>query len=338
MDQLICSKCNTPNIEGADKCINCGFVFSNQKMKTVGKYLGDVAEYTSRNTILENDQLYSKPTIDEHPKIDEKLTHFEADPTLITFESKDENKSTARIQTELSTILTESEEMSETELLCSKCGYILSAASLICPSCGHNNKPVSKTVAMPIKEVHEQQPLVSQSIQPTEITSAHRLSSDHRDPAKTIAESSLEFGTQGTNTFDTNDTLVPNKTIREDNTSTYRTAYEKVIKKENLNKSPIRLEAVFLGQDSDQNMVVNIPLDSNKISINRASIDESDSTISAVEHASIYKEGDQWKIQNKASNKAVFVQVNNEANIQHGDIIMLGGDKFYVFIDEVDLK
>ncbi len=338
MDQLICSKCNTPNKEGVDKCINCGFVFSNQKMQTVGKYIGEIGESPLKNTLVEGDHFNSKPTVLEDSE--EMYIHFNADPISASFENNEDHEinSTERLQNVQVNNTLGSEQISDTESLCSKCGYILSAASLICPSCGHNNKPVSKTVAMPIKNVTEQAPIEQKESHHLEITSAHHISSRYGDIAKTVAESSLEYASQSALAVNPIDDFATKKTIREENDLYNANFSNSSIRNEQINKSPIRLEAVYLGQDADQNMVINIPIESKKIDINRSSVDESDSTISASEHACIYKEGDHWKIQNKASNKAVFVQVNDEVIIKNGDIIMLGGDKFYVFIDEIDQK
>jgi pSer/pThr/pTyr-binding forkhead associated (FHA) protein len=81
-------------------------------------------------------------------------------------------------------------------------------------------------------------------------------------------------------------------------------------------------------------MVINISEKTQNLHITRSLVDEGDSTISSGSHAYIYKEGNEWKIENKASNKAVFLQVNDISTLKNGDIIMMGGDKFYVFVDE----
>lgn len=394
MSALICNKCSTPNKEGADKCINCGFPFSNHKMSTVGKYLGefapkptvldavvsgafypksnlleeDLLHPSNKETIFENDPPVEPLAIDgnnnnfnkdhlqnhsiENPIHDEKLS--ENYPVEIENQTEPNDVAsvleTERIVQE--TTATPEKPAESNEPNCVKCGYILSDFSTICPKCGHNNVIVNATMRMPIKNIESNfVPNNNENniadFNPTHTTGAYPSVSKQKDPTKTIAEyqdkSSLtpkeELLLDRPNvTQRPEDTQSGNKTIRE-GYSYFGQEYvgENSSSIENNPpepKSPIRLEAIYLGQDSDQKMIINMPPYANLLNITRSLVDEGDSTISSGIHATIYKEGNEWKIENKASNKAVFVQVNDTTNIKDGDIIMMGGDKFYVFVDE----
>lgn len=352
MSTLICNKCSTSNKEGADKCATCGFPFSNNKMLTVGKYLGEfgpkptildavasgafyqkpafsdenTSNFASKETIYEND-LPSDPLA-----IDENIFFFNQDLLQnhhienqiheeklsenhpLEIENQTESNEVAPVlETERmvrETIATLNTPPEPDEHNCVKCGYILSDFSTVCPSCGHNNIIANATMRMPL---------------PTEATN---LAPDN--PEKTIAEPNV---TQRHEMAQSN-----NRTIREGYNEEGNDVEKNYTRSnhpsEPTTKSPVRLEAIYLGQDSDQKMIINMPPHANLLNITRSLVDEGDSTISSGIHATIYKEGDEWKIENKASNKAVFVQVNDTSTIKNGDIIMMGGDKFYIFVDE----
>lgn len=223
---------------------------------------------------------------------------------------------------------------------CNKCGYILSSFSTMCPNCGHENAKAKMTMRMP--DPGAQSTSVDQKHQtlsepkPIQTTGAYPLNATQRESAKTVLEHH-----KGQHFAVTNETNgIPNaqdsnQTIREGNENfVYHKASMLHTKHYKRAKSPIRLEAIYLGQDGNQNMVINISETTQNLHITRSLVDEGDSTISSGSHAHIYKEGNEWKIENKASNKAVFLQVNDISTLKNGDIIMLGGDKFYVFVDE----
>lgn len=383
MSTLICNKCNTSNKEGVDKCSTCGFPFSNNKMSTVGKYLGEFAPKPTILDAVSSGTFKHKPTLLDEDAFSQsnKETNIENDlpsaPLTMdqneVFYSQDlgqelpenrpieiENqifsnevtlvKETERIVQE--TIDTPEKPSESNEHNCVKCGYILSDFSTVCPSCGHNNIIANATMRMPLPS--ENASLASNHLEktiaepnPIHATSAYPSLSKQKDPSRTISEPDPKthltykeemplLNPNVTQRHEVNHSN--NKTIREgyydgendvENNSTQSNPPS-----EPTDKSPVRLEAIYLGQDSDQKMIINMPLQTNLLNITRSLVDEGDSTISSGIHATIYKEGDEWKIENKASNKAVFVQVNDTSSIKNGDIIMMGGDKFYVFVDE----
>ena len=394
MNALVCNKCSTTNKEGADKCSTCGFPFSNNKMTTVGKYLG---EFAPKPTILDSEvsgAFYQKPTFSEEAPFSQpnKETIFENNfsekPSGLnqnqdnlkefTAQNNDTNdvighdipESThSQMEEQIfphdvppasetegmnqETIASPADSSDINENICIKCDYILSDYSTICPSCGHNNVKASVTIQMPINDKSSDHiPNISDKTitepNPQHVTGAFPFVPKPKDPAKTISEhqdqdiiSTIEgspfdnpYVTQRHEKANSN-----NKTIREGYNSTDEDSYQEQIYNRHISseqgpKSSVRLEAIYLGQDSDQKMTINIPEQTGLINITRGVVDEGDSTISSGVHATIYKEGDEWKIENKASNKAVFIQVNEISPLKNGDIIMLGGDKFYVFVDE----
>lgn len=397
MSAFICNKCGTSNGEGTDKCSNCGFTFANQKMNTVGKYLGDIAP---KPTIVEkviSQAFYtkSKPTIIEPiasnevshtdyqskvlPILENPIPNPENNVSDLVNQSLNEVKSDLQDSTSLienhlvensvnensskeyitdekpigdhqsmetemistETIKTTINLEVESENNCHKCGYILSSYSSVCPNCGHENAKVKMTMRMPdpteISTPLDQKNQTISEPKSIQATGAYPLQSNQRESAKTVLEHhqgqyfTLPNETKGfPNAQGLNQTIREGSEIfinHEDNYTPTPTHIPEI-------KSPIRLEAIYLGQDGDQNMVINIPENTQNLHVNRSLIDDGDSTISSGSHAYIYKDGNEWKIENKASNKAVFLQVNNISTLKNGDIIMLGGDKFYVFIDE----
>lgn len=228
---------------------------------------------------------------------------------------------------------------------CKKCGYILSDFSSLCPNCGHNNVPVSVTVRMPDKTQ-----ILDTGIQQEDITREKEQNitgsyPDFRNKTEMYTpkgnfsgENNKTIAQKDEDNVTSNDKNV-NVTIRENfnNLNSYNDNFDipaSGVVESNEIKSKVRLEAIFLGQDSGQKMVVNIPDNDSGISLNREMIDDEDNTISGDQHALIFKDENSWKIKNMASNKAVFIQVNDTSTLKNGDIIMLGGDKFYLFLDE----
>lgn len=236
-------------------------------------------------------------------------------------------------------------QASEESGRCKKCGYILSDFSSLCPNCGHNNIPVSVTVRMPEKtqimdkenEFHEQGEELGQNI--TGSYPDMRNKTEKYDPKRNLSGETNKTIAQQEHGTESSLNTGSNATMREEisDQAVYDGVYDKpAMNMDEVNepKSKTRLEAIYLGQDSDQKMLINIPEDATSLNVNRTMIDPGDSTISSEDHAIIYKEGNSWKIKNKASNKAVFIQVNEVSTLKDGDIIMLGGDKFYLFRDD----
>ena len=390
MSVLICNKCSTSNKEGADKCATCGFPFSNNKMNTVGKYLG---EFAPKPTILDavvSGAFYQNPTTldedvlhqsnkenifendlpSEHLNVIENDDYFNQDHHIentIHNENLSENHQleidnqmkpndvTPILETERmvqETIATPDTPPESDEHNCAKCGYILSDFSTVCPSCGHNNIIANATMRMPLPT--EATNLAPSNLEktiaepnPIHATSAYPSIGKQKDTAKTISEhQDKTYLTSKEEIPILNPNMTQRHEVAQSNNRTIREGYNEEGSdvdnnytrsnnpSEPTTKSPVRLEAIYLGQDSDQKMIINMPSHANLLNITRSLVDEGDSTISSGIHATIYKEGDEWKIENKASNKAVFIQVNDTSSIKNGDIIMMGGDKFYVFVDE----
>lgn len=225
---------------------------------------------------------------------------------------------------------------------CIKCGYILSDFSTVCPNCGHSNVKHSVTQRMPNPDSNtNDDKAFDKTIAEENIsqTGSYPPVKKSNDASKTISENASlaqnynKNAKQDTQGYDNKSGS--NVTMREGSDDFRRTDenIEMNKYKSSKAKSKVRLEAIYLGQDSDQNMIINIP-DREVLDINRSLVDEADSTISSDVHATVYKEGNEWKIANKSSNKALFVQVNDPVTLKNGDVIMLGGDKFYVFVDE----
>lgn len=250
-----------------------------------------------------------------------------------------QNLETERLSSTTASNTLQSDE--ELDNNCNKCGYILSSYSSVCPNCGHENAKVKMTMRMPdpteISTPLDQKNQTISESKSIQATGSYPLQSNQRESAKTVLEHhqgqyfTLPNETKGfPNAQGINQTIREGSEIfinHEDNYTPTPTHIPDI-------KSPIRLEAIYLGQDGDQNMVINIPENTQNLHVNRSLVDDGDSTISSGSHAYIYKDGNEWKIENKASNKAVFLQVNNISTLKNGDIIMMGGDKFYVFIDE----
>lgn len=65
--------------------------------------------------------------------------------------------------------------------------------------------------------------------------------------------------------------------------------------------------------------------------IKREMVDKNDRSISINEHCKISKEDGKWYLENLASNKAVFVQVNEKIELTDDLIVLIGNTKFYTF-------
>ncbi|MBK9742673.1 MAG: zinc ribbon domain-containing protein [Saprospiraceae bacterium] len=279
----------------------------------------------SSSLTLEGQNAENK-TVHEHSK-----EHQADDNSSISIH---QNLETERISSATASNTLQSDE--ELDNNCNKCGYILSSFSTVCPNCGHENAKAKMTMRMPDPS-DESTSFAHQNIKPylnqNKLTPLEpTLTSTQRESAK------QSYGTQPRSTFCTsqrNERLSPahgsNQTIREGNENFVNNESYYTLRQTHYNepKSSIRPEAIYLGQDGDQNMV-NIS-ETTRSNITRSLVDDGDSTISSGVHAQIYKEGNEWKIENKASNKAVFLQVNDMSTPKNGDIIMLGEISFMFF-------
>lgn len=86
-----------------------------------------------------------------------------------------------------------------------------------------------------------------------------------------------------------------------------------------------------------------IPINSKKASsletygqelvLDRGKVDETDDTISTSPHLRIYfdEEMKEWRLENAATNKAVFIQVEGTVSIRPGAVIQVGQNKLFQF-------
>jgi len=88
-----------------------------------------------------------------------------------------------------------------------------------------------------------------------------------------------------------------------------------------------KLRAVSLENVKHQDLELN----SDVVILNREKIDPGDKSISVEEHALLYKENGDWFISNKASNKALFVQLTQDIKLTDGALLLVGNSKFYKF-------
>lgn len=65
--------------------------------------------------------------------------------------------------------------------------------------------------------------------------------------------------------------------------------------------------------------------------ISRKDVSESDLSVSASEHCIISKKEGKWIIENKGSNKAVFIQVTESTELVNDTMILIGDKSFYKF-------
>lgn len=86
-----------------------------------------------------------------------------------------------------------------------------------------------------------------------------------------------------------------------------------------------------------------VPMNSKKASIlstydeelilSRDKVDGADDTISSLNHLRIYRDQatSEWRLENTATNKAVFIQVNGAVSIEPGAVIQVGQNKLFQF-------
>jgi len=336
MEVIICDKCGQSNSDTSVKCSNCGYQFFKNIKNTVGRYidqtglnesLGEPAlAETGADSTPENIGSSESPVVPPAPQNLKKKTKSPVMPKDITNKAKTNKKANPAISDQIAVTAEKS---------CPRCSYILSDASDECPNCSFTlNKNKSSSMG----------PHESENWDPGQ-TSREKYNETSRmelnnppDLNKTIVErhdTGRDFSPEDNKDSKFENIRQFNKTIRDEdlsrhqfNTGDFR--YQTEI------KAPQRLEAIFLDQDSNQVKIINLKKGSVKNIITRDIVDKDDNTISSAEHALIYKEKGKWKIDNKASNKAVFVQVNKSTEINNGDIILFGGDKFYVFINDAD--
>lgn len=90
------------------------------------------------------------------------------------------------------------------------------------------------------------------------------------------------------------------------------------------------LKAVSLGQS----IAKDIEIPNSMFNINREVVGEDDNSISSKSHAIVTQNNGKWFIENKSSNKALFIEVNKKTELKDGMIILLGNSKFYMFQTE----
>ncbi len=351
MSGVICIKCNTQNKPNAEKCINCGFPFSIKKMETVKRYTSEKQnEPDHSDSSGFSEELYAHKSETEKGKI-KPIENSPIDSSNenqvegLTFSKNikgdgiiENSESTSQPDAENESTPNEHELSTKNDDNCIKCGYILSGASRICPNCGHNNEPIAITVRMPASENAENDPYGNEPVFPpkdkNDITIA--FPSGLSNFKNTVAENNygtdFPFMDDGQNEVD-HIAGHPDRTIREGYDDQLRNESKTTAFHESTEKSPTRLEAIFLGQDTEQKMVINFNENQSELIIDRSIINDEDTTLSQTNHAVIRKIEGKWILSNNASNKAVFVQVRDNLEIHDGDVIMFGGENFYVFVN-----
>lgn len=96
------------------------------------------------------------------------------------------------------------------------------------------------------------------------------------------------------------------------------------------NSNKAILKAVSLNQVSVNDIELNQPI----TILNRDMVDPNDRSISISEHCRITNENGRWFIENTASNKALFLQVNSKTELTDDLIVLIGNSKFFIFNNE----
>lgn len=314
MSEVLCVKCNSKNSNTASLCAVCGFKLNNVFDKT--KFNLDI-DPQEKITVLENPGLNIKDNDSQNYVIE-----YQHDSLNLQSKEPDNFELKQTEQMDISEKII-AQETGETN--CIKCGYILSAFSNLCPSCGYNNSIKEKTESLKKTMIYQKT-----AANHTENTVAISESKTSDISNKTIRDEALVIDENITGAYDEYLPSTPySKTVREKYSPTAEY-------KEDIKKNPVRLEALTLNDNADQAAIINFKKNTDKLIINRKKINDDDTTISADKHAVIYKENDEWFIENMASNKAVFLQVKDVSKLKNGDIILFGADKFYIFVDETE--
>ncbi|MBK6353234.1 MAG: hypothetical protein IPF46_07465 [Saprospiraceae bacterium] len=93
------------------------------------------------------------------------------------------------------------------------------------------------------------------------------------------------------------------------------------------NNEKVQLELSPLDPD-DQPIKLKIIEGGQKV-LGRAEIDPADESISQHNHVRFSYDGQNWKLENLSSNKAVFKMVTGLEELKEGDILILGRNKYY---------
>ncbi len=194
-------------------------------------------------------------------------------------------------------------------LSCVECDYPLRKDSENCPNCGLKiiaNKANSDKSVSPKKGEK-----TIESIKVKEITK--------EDKSKTIIQN---YKSIRDDQF-TMDTSGPETVLQSNLTSTEEPIL--VAESDVLSAPLIRLSSISLNGEDGCN---DINIDTANAHLGRDDIDSNDNTISK-KHIRIFREDDNWFIENQASNKATFYMVDGHRPIKNGDLILVGNSKFF---------
>jgi len=186
---------------------------------------------------------------------------------------------------------------------CHHCGYLLSGFSNVCPSCGYGHDPVKEKL---FEDFQNKDHLIT-------------------DANKTIMKGVLK-----------------NKKIEKIESKTIKNSFpsemeevDSTIQMKNFNITCLNPLHTEEKTDSHNGRII---LEESGTYINRVDINPLDNSISNKKHVLIRKTDGNWLIENLASNKAVFLQINEPYTLKHGDIILLGRDNLFVFTENLDVQ
>ena len=217
---------------------------------------------------------------------------------------------------------------------CSKCSYPNIAVAETCANCGNDlTKAIVVSKNDYVKVIPSSSSVSADSLMLDEETFIQN------DLNKTISQKEIHNNVES----DINKTVSQKASSQENGLDLGKTItdeeYNLIITGKHhhedflVNRKSSSLVPTYLNSDVPQYN----PIEFNEeIIIVRGNTDPGDVSISSKPHARIAKKNGKWFLENLASNKAVFVQVNEDVEIKKGSVILLGSEKFYEFIPKID--
>lgn len=195
---------------------------------------------------------------------------------------------------------------------CNKCSYPNIGGVTNCSNCGSD---LTKSIVISKNDYIK-------VIPSDEIATAQRQplqSQNSSELSKTISQ----------NTRNSQENLDLTKTITDHEYNSLVITGQAVKKDILLGQNSSTLKPTYLNNKTPQYNPIEFQ---DELTIVRANADPGDISISSKPHAKIKKKDGKWILENLASNKAVFVQVQGEVEIGNGSIVLIGSEKFYEFI------
>lgn len=302
---ISCIKCKTKNPISNLNCTTCGFKL--QKSVPILKS----KDFTASESLHS-----SKLTV--KVKEIENVRSGDANPFGIPSDDL--------ITTHKNTVLYEHQPIDNNLPSCKVCSYLLSNFSQICPNCGYSgNSNIPEDIGRSESKHDEYK------VKPDNF-----ISKEDADSVDFVSDSVLNQSETKTERQDAKDSIFSinnNLTVKEINI--HQNQQPDIHIKKNIVVSPVRFEPILLNSKDDNDMKP-INITEERFIINREIVDKNDNTISTDIHVMLQKNQGKWELYNHASNKAVFIQVIEPYTLKNGDVIMLGGEKFFTFIDETD--